>query len=339
MARRLLVTLLLVAAATTANSSHVKTESGQQIMGSLRVKDGVDVLLSEKLATSLPFCGRKTPLSKTKKLRDKELAACGKLHVKRDRKGNRKKCADYYGEYEKDGTVYTRKCQQRGYLAKLFSSECTKGSASAACEVEAPLEVSAPSSVVSIGAVPATEEQKWLEAHNARRACHKGVGELMWDDEMAKSADAYIKDKGWKWRMDLPQGKSAHSAPKQRPNCGGTVGEDNCGENLAWHTDTLGSRISPTSSVRNWYLEVLRCKDLNSDLQNGCQSGSGATGHFTALIWKAATHLGCAISANGEAAVCRYRGGQGEGGERKFRPNLEIIGGRNYPKNVVGFAS
>jgi len=38
MARRL-VTLLLVAAATTATSSHAKTEFGQQIMGPLRVKD------------------------------------------------------------------------------------------------------------------------------------------------------------------------------------------------------------------------------------------------------------------------------------------------------------
>jgi len=100
-------------------------------MGSLRVKDGVDVLLPEKLTTSLPTCGMKAPSSKNKKLGDKELAACSKL----DLKGTTRECVDYYGQYKKGAKLYTRKCQKRGFVAKHFLSECTEGSASAACDV------------------------------------------------------------------------------------------------------------------------------------------------------------------------------------------------------------
>jgi len=297
------------------------------------------------------------------------LAACGKLHLKRNRKDE---CVDYYGEYETDGSVYTRTCKQRNYLGRLFSSECTKDrSASAACDVDvtpstetpltphsvkvkepigaaasssiaqaplevsaapspvaqAPLEVSALSSVVSIGVPVSAEEQEWLEAHNARRACHKGVGKLTWDDDMAKSAYAYIEKKSWDWRKQLPPGKSPHSSKDQRLNCG---------ENLAWQYSSAKARITPTHSVKGWYLEVMNCNDLDSNLKKGCEEkGKRQTGHFTALIWKAATHLGCAISASGDAAICRYRGGQGKDGDHEFTPNLHGV--NKYKENVVGF--
>lgn len=39
----------------------------------------------------------------------------------------------------------------------------------------------------------------------------------------------------------------------------------------------------------------------------GCNSGRrGVVGHFTAMIWKSATTLGCAYTADGKGVICRY---------------------------------
>jgi len=184
--------------------------------------------------------------------------------------------------------------------------------------------------LVSVGNTEA-EKQEWLDAHNVRRACH-GAENLVWDEGMETSANDYIKDKSWDWRKNLAPGVNPHSPGDQR---------ENCGENLAWHWASPPNRIEPTSSVKDWYLEVADCKDFRRKgqrVKDGCvnpEEPGQQVGHFTALIWKTATHLGCAISSNGEAAVCRYRGGKGEHGERRFNPNMQ----GQYKGNVVDFAS
>ena len=61
------------------------------------------------------------------------------------------------------------------------------------------------------------------------------------------------------------------------------------GENLA-----SGSTMGAERAVNMWYSEVKDCGQMP-----GCKRGArGTVGHFTALVWKGATNLGCAISDN-----------------------------------------
>ena len=61
------------------------------------------------------------------------------------------------------------------------------------------------------------------------------------------------------------------------------------GENLA-----SGYRLGAEQAVNMWYSEVKDCGPMP-----GCNNGKrGVVGHFTALVWKGARNLGCAISDN-----------------------------------------
>jgi len=45
-----------------------------------------------------------------------------------------------------------------------------------------------------------------------------------------------------------------------------------------------------------WYDEIKKCGPFP-----GCESGKrGSVGHFTAMIWKGTTVMGCAKSTNGQ---------------------------------------
>jgi len=116
-----------------------------------------------------------------------------------------------------------------------------------------------------------------LSLHNARRARHCAPP-MTWSAALAASAQT------WANRCQF-----VHSAPGER---GGA------GENLAWGT---GSFASAASSVERWYNEVAR--------YNFSAPGfSSATGHFTQIVWRASTQLGCAMAVcSGQTFwVCRY---------------------------------
>lgn len=75
----------------------------------------------------------------------------------------------------------------------------------------------------------------------------------------------------------------------------------NVGENIAWSSNSR----SPSAYVEMWYSEVNDCPYLP-----GCGGRFlSGTGHFTALVWKGVTEIGCAIV--GTTAGCRYVGGSG----------------------------
>lgn len=112
----------------------------------------------------------------------------------------------------------------------------------------------APAPQVVSNPAPTSEDQKCLDSHNQFRAAH-GAPALKWNQEMAD----YARDKTTDCTMH-------HS--------GGQYGE-----NLAFgYSDVV-------AAVTAWYDE----KDQYS-------SGTGfsmGTGHFTQLVWKATTELGC----------------------------------------------
>ena len=112
-----------------------------------------------------------------------------------------------------------------------------------------------------------------LSAHNALRAKH-GVPPLKWSASLAKTAQSYAD-----------QCVFEHSSTSN-------------GENLA--QGTTGG-YSVTDFVNDWYGEI-----SNYDFASGTGDG---TGHFTQVVWKATTHVGCGLAHCGDGndlLVCQY---------------------------------
>ncbi|KAF5354800.1 hypothetical protein D9756_005544 [Leucocoprinus leucothites] len=120
-----------------------------------------------------------------------------------------------------------------------------------------------------------------LNLHNTNRA-HYGAGPLSYDNNLASGAASYAAQCHW-----------GHS--------GG-----NYGENL-WSLSTSGGTIQ--AAVQSWMNEASQYDYNNPGF-------SAATGHFTQVVWKATTTLGCAShvcntgspfgSGEWTYIVCRY---------------------------------
>merc|ERR1719329_1459591 len=96
-----------------------------------------------------------------------------------------------------------------------------------------------------------------------------------------------------------------------------------CGENLAW----ASNGITPEQAVQMWYDEVNDC----ATPPPGCQQPQPGkmTGHFTAMVWKGARTMGCAISNNGQYSGCRWKAGDRLSADT---PNMAMPG--LYEQNV-----
>lgn len=131
------------------------------------------------------------------------------------------------------------------------------------------------SSGVSSGgsAVPGldAELQAGLDATNSYRRQHNAP-DLVWDRSIAAQAANYV--------AGCPNG---HSQTK------------GYGENLAWGYASLGA------AVKAWYDEV-SAYDFN---QGGF---SGSTGHFTQLVWRDTSKVGCAVNkaCSMPTYICQY---------------------------------
>jgi uncharacterized protein YkwD len=144
----------------------------------------------------------------------------------------------------------------------------------------------------STGGVPA-EWADMLAAHNAKRDAHC-VPRLTWDAGLASAAQSW--------------------ADKCTNSHAQNTGQ---GENLAWYNkfDGSGKSIYPAASNAQayqdtWYCEIkwYSFKDPKwvGGSKNGCDPP--VNGHFTQVVWKATTKVGCGIkNCNGSTYwVCRY---------------------------------
>ena len=140
---------------------------------------------------------------------------------------------------------------------------------------------------ITAGSAQATA---FLTAHNNYRAKH-GAAALTWDNTLAAAADAYASKCVF-----------AHD-----PNRGANIGEN-------IFADGSSSPLSPTDptwgsqATTDWYNEI---SDWNFATSTG--NAGKVTGHFTQVVWKATTHLGCGVAscpgmlmANSIFVVCRY---------------------------------
>lgn len=115
-----------------------------------------------------------------------------------------------------------------------------------------------------------------------------GVGPLQWDAGLAAAADGYAAELARTNRW-------GHSAKATRPGQG---------ENL-W----MGSRgaFSPEQMVASWLSEGGYYR--RGVFPYVSRTGSWVdVGHFTQIIWRQTTKVGCAIRSNGawDYLVCRY---------------------------------
>jgi uncharacterized protein YkwD len=121
------------------------------------------------------------------------------------------------------------------------------------------------------------DAQALLNAHNAYRAKHC-VGQLSWSATLAAQAQA------WASKCTRNGNVFAHS------------GFNGYGENLAW-----GGGLGAKAAVDLWYAEV-------SKYNFGSPAWSNAVGHFTQVVWRATTQVGCGVATcNGQQLwVCQY---------------------------------
>jgi hypothetical protein len=121
---------------------------------------------------------------------------------------------------------------------------------------------------------------------------------LKWNFEIEKKAKQWAQQSG---------GRMKHSSSSFRKNVGGF---SYVGENLA-------SGATGKNGVDMWYNEI----NLTPGKQGLVSSFSGGTGHYTQVVWKETTDLGCAV--NGRLLVCMYGQGGNMGGQ--FTKNVLAV--------------
>jgi pathogenesis-related protein 1 len=124
-----------------------------------------------------------------------------------------------------------------------------------------------------------TEKRQILESHNKARA-EFSLSQLTWDCELAKVAQEWAT-----------RGIFGH-----RP-------DTDFGENLFVSSASKGS---PINAVQQWMLE----KSYWDNSSGVCQTGKVCT-HYTQIVWKKTTKVGCGINRNAPGkwktlVVCNY---------------------------------
>ncbi len=122
------------------------------------------------------------------------------------------------------------------------------------------------------GAATTEEISRWLDSHNQYRSQHQ-VDPVSWSTEVAASAQAYADT--------CPTGHS----------------QSGYGENLAWGYPSIESVVTA------WY-------DEETDYDYNDPGFSSGTGHFTQVVWKGTTEIGCALTTDcpswSRTWVCQY---------------------------------
>jgi len=176
------------------------------------------------------------------------------------------------------------------------SDEDSVSSASGSTASEEMDGVSDEDSVSSASGSTASEDltdfkQHLLDYHNRFRCMH-GAPPVTWNEDVAQGAKVYIADK------TSMQHDDSYSIPPPRGPAG---------ENLAWRRPTMDAK----RAVQDWYEEVNDCVGGPTGFQDGCKRGAGgkATGHFTAVVWKGVSQIGCALNNENTILICRYWSG------------------------------
>lgn len=151
-------------------------------------------------------------------------------------------------------------------------------------------------------------EEEILAQHNILRAKH-GVPPLTWNAEIADFAEDWAK-------TNASKNKMYHRQPNKY------------GENIYWKS---GGTVSGEEAVDAWYSEI--------QYYNYSKHGfSMKTGHFTQVVWKDSTEVGCGrakSSRGGTYVVCNYNPPGNYLG--RFPENVPPVQTSNNNKNTDEF--
>ena len=142
-----------------------------------------------------------------------------------------------------------------------------------------------------------------VRAHNVARRLHEDTSDLTWDEDLAAQAQDYLDS-------TVTDGDVPHSCPPNE-NC-------NYGENIF----TAGGLDATTPipcgfAAFFWYRESVW---ENYDYEQPFYAQSGTVGHFTQLVWKDTSVVGCARAQAQDSwfILCQYRGPGNIAGNRQF---------------------
>lgn len=131
-----------------------------------------------------------------------------------------------------------------------------------------------------------SQQQEIVGVHNQIRKA-VGVSEVKWSEELAASAA--------KWASYLAEHEAfEHSEPDPSHPVGENIWRGTPGE------------FSLTEMVTMWGDEK---KDYRYQRVSEHSSPRKPTGHYTQIVWKTTTHVGCALKKGGdqyEVLVCQY---------------------------------
>jgi len=162
-------------------------------------------------------------------------------------------------------------------------------------------------------------KEAWLASTNWYRCMHDSPP-VVWSADLEKWAKEWAGNMLHYQRLehygDLLSDPSTKGKSMYKMEAGTATEKGSFGENLAF-----GDYGHPIGVVRTWYNEYKDCEE-----PVGCRKGKmkKPVGHFTAMIWKEATQMGCARV--GKYYICRYRVGEG----RSAAPNKG-----NFEANVL----
>lgn len=132
-------------------------------------------------------------------------------------------------------------------------------------------------------------ERRLLDAHNAERRRVRTPA-LIWDDQL--EAEARV------WAHELLRTGEFRHDPTPHGH----------GENL-WtgYSGSVGRTWTPEQMVGEWVAEKRAYR--HGTFPNVSRTGDWtAVGHYTQIVWRGTTHVGCAVVREGERSVlaCRY---------------------------------
>eukprot|EP00927_Polykrikos_kofoidii_P082958 TRINITY_DN8386_c0_g1_i1.p1 TRINITY_DN8386_c0_g1~~TRINITY_DN8386_c0_g1_i1.p1 ORF type:complete len:1843 (-),score=334.00 TRINITY_DN8386_c0_g1_i1:58-5586(-) len=141
-------------------------------------------------------------------------------------------------------------------------------------------------------------ERGILMRHNLYRCMH-GVPKLKWNPSIAENAARWAR---------TTRENMEHSATSSRSNIGGF---EYVGENIVWGRNMVGS-----PGVDQWYSEILTTTNQEGTIDETNETLLNHVGHFSQVIWKESTEVGCGTS--GMLLVCQYGPGGNKMGQYKF---------------------